>query len=131
MYDIHAGVSAGMREKGLDDPEGPGIAVEPGAPSGSASGIGAGSLPDPGSASLEPRSGSSIPSAPASAGVVRSPPAGPDLVPLPRQTAALHDDYLGRDRMGPKLITRPRTDISHPGRPGRPDQPGHPDLTGG
>jgi hypothetical protein len=128
MYDIHAGVTAGMKESGFDDPDGPGIG-EPGpassgpASSGPASGIGAGSPSDPGGASLEPLPGSSTSWLPASgppgadrAGVVTAPPAGPGLVPLPRQTAARHDDYLGRDRMGPKLVTRPRTDISRPGQ---------------
>jgi hypothetical protein len=107
MYDIHAGVTDGMREKGFDDPDGPGVGAEP----------------DPGGASLAPLSGSSTSWSPAStppgadrAGVVYAPPAGPGLVPLPRQTAALYDDYLGRDEMGPTLVTRPRTDISPPGR---------------
>jgi hypothetical protein len=136
MYDIHAGVSAGMKEKGFDDPEGPGILTErgssdssgPGPAPGPAPGFGTGSFADPGSASLEPRPGSSTSSSPAPSpgadrsGVVYAPPAGPGLVPLPRQTAARHDDYLGWDEMGPTLITRPRTDISHPGQS---------DLTGG
>jgi hypothetical protein len=112
MYDIHAGVTAGMKEKGFDDPDGPGIG-EPGSAS-----------PGPASsASPEPLPGSSTswlpPSEPAGAdraGVVYAPPAGPGLVPLPRQTAARHDDYLGRDEMGPRLVTRPRTDISRPGQ---------------
>ena len=40
------------------------------------------------------------------------PPAGirppsPGLTPLPRQTAARHHDWLGHDRLGPKLISAP------------------------
>ena len=115
MYDIHAGVTDGMKEKGFDDPNRPGIGAE----SGSASG----SLSDPAGTSLEPVSGLSTSWSPAStppgadrAGVIYAPPAGPGLVPLPRQTAALYDDYLGRDEVGPTLVTRPRTDITQPGQ---------------
>ena len=58
MYDIHAGVTDGMKEKGFDDPNRPGIGAE----SGSASG----SLSDPAGTSLEPVSGLSTSWSPAS-----------------------------------------------------------------
>ncbi len=44
----------------------------------------------------------------------------PDLKPLPRQSGALWDDYLGRDRHGIKLVTKPmaRPDRTGPGPAG-------------
>ena len=42
-----------------------------------------------------------------------------ELKPLPRQSGALWDDYLGRDRLGIKLVTKPMTRPDRPGGPGR------------
>lgn len=49
-------------------------------------------------------------------------PDRPELKPLPRQSGALWDDYLGRDELGIKLVTRPMA---------RPDRPGGPGPAGG
>jgi len=101
MYEVHPGVTAAFNRLDLEQPDGPGP--------------GSGPSPSP---SPSPLSALSTPSGSGGAEVVRSPPAESGLVPLPRQSGALHDDYLGRDHMGPKLVTRPRTNLDRPNGPG-------------
>ncbi len=53
----------------------------------------------------------------ATSGARATPAAPAELRPLPRQTGALVDDYLGRDRLGIKLISVPRADRTDPPGP--------------
>ncbi len=50
-----------------------------------------------------------------------SPDVHPGLVPLPLQSGANWYDYLGRDRLGVKLVTKPRYGPDRPGGPPRSD----------
>ncbi len=47
-----------------------------------------------------------------------APPDPTELKPLPRQSGALWDDYLGRDRLGIKLVTKPMARRDLPGGQG-------------
>jgi hypothetical protein len=61
------------------------------------------------------------PSIPTDSGWKAGPVSSPDyaeLQPLPRQSGAIWDDYLGRDRMGIKLVTRPMAPPDPPRGPG-------------
>jgi hypothetical protein len=92
---------------GTMEPPGHGIpmyAVHPEASAvANASGAGTGEPSGVGSA-LSPRMGTSNPSDPGPPSGPGVPAPRPELVPLPRQSGATRGDYLGRDRLGVKLI---------------------------